>query len=76
MIQIPDVKIFNAILQVQKAGKIDMFNIPLTIWYLNAVKEQDAAEWVKNNQGIYMQGIIEGFKNDAVEIKNVVNKND
>ena len=74
MINIPDSKIFNAILQVQRGGKVDMFNIPLVIWYLNSVKENMAAQWVKDNSDLYRQGILAGFKNDIQEIKNIVNR--
>lgn len=74
MINIPDAKIFNAIMQVQRGGKIDMFNVPLVSWYLKSVKETDAAIWIESHRAEYMQGCIEGFKNNVQEIKNIVNK--
>jgi len=75
MINIQDVKIFNAILQIQKSGKVNMLKINEVISYLRSVKENEAANWVQMNFGIYLQGVIEGFKNEPVEIKNIVNKN-
>ena len=75
MIQVEDVGIFNALIQIQRGGKIDMLNVPLVVWYLKSVKEEKAADWVLNNRTIYLQGILEGFKNNPVEIRNIVNKN-
>lgn len=75
MIQVEDAGIFNALIQVQKGGKVDMFNIPLVCWYLKSVKEEKAAQWVLDNRTLYLQGILEGFKNNPVEIRNIVNKN-
>jgi len=74
MINIPDSEIFNAIMQVQRSGKIDMFNLELSIWYFRSVKENKTADWIEANKSIYIQGLLAGFKNEVKEIKNITNK--
>lgn len=57
-------KIFNAIEQVRRGGIIDMQNVELVIFYLNSVKETEAAQWVDNFRAAYKIGILEGFEID------------
>lgn len=61
MIKLPT-KIFNAIEAVRKGPVIEeMTNITLVIWYLNSVKEPEAAEWIRLNPMAYRAGLLEGF---------------
>jgi len=57
-------KIFNAIEQVRRGGKIDMHNVELVIFYLRSCKEEEAATWIEKFPLPYKIGILEGFEID------------
>jgi len=64
MIEVPN-KVFDAIRQMKTGPVIeDLTNIPLVIFYMNSVKEPEAADWIRNNQLDYRRGLLEGFAID------------
>ena len=66
MIQLPT-DIFNAIRQVQLSKiftREELRQVETVAWYLDSVKENKAADWVRANYVEYLQGLTEGFEVD------------
>ncbi len=72
-------RIFNALKQMKEGAPFsDLTNIPLVIYYLNSVKAQEAAAWVKANELNYRRGLLEGFMIDnsqESQLKDLHNNN-